>query len=103
MRGRKGSVHVGADELDELEAGALCARAKRFDRLLHDRLDLGTAERHDCATGLELRQEQDVVDEIGHLLHLAPRLFQQGLRVHTGQRRAVKERHQPRQGSTQLV
>src|SRR5213592_2795748 len=71
--------------------------------LLEYRKDLSSAERNDLAPTLELGEEEDVVDELGHLLDLLPRLGKQLVAVSPGQGRRVEEREQPCERGPQLV
>ena len=67
------------------------------------RSELGEAEGDDLAALLELGQEEDVVDELGHLHDLGARLVDQLVHIDTGQLRGVEQGEQPRERCPQLV
>jgi hypothetical protein len=61
------------------------------------------AERDDLAAAFELGEEENVVDELAHLLDLLPRLGKECLGVGVRKRRRFEQRQEPRQRRAQLV
>ena len=60
-------------------------------------------ERDDLAAGLELGEEEDVVDQLADLLDLAPRLLDEVGRVEARELRRLEKGHDPREWRSQLV
>ncbi len=87
----------------ERDLGVIRALPERGDDLLHDRLAPRVAEGNDFAAGLELAEEEDVVDQLAGLLDLLTRLLRQLFDVGAGQRRALEQHEQPGQRSAELV
>ena len=61
------------------------------------------AERHQFPAGLELGEEQDVVDQLADLADLGSRLLDQLLRVFAGQKRSLEQRQEPCERRPKLV
>ncbi len=101
--GADGDHNVIGDERGELLSVTFRARALRFDDIVDDRRNEHVAEPDNSAAGLELAEEENVVDELGHRLDLLPRLGEQRLCVRAWQRRAVEQCVQPRERRAQLV
>ena len=87
----------------ERQLGAQCALARLLVQLVHVRRQLGEAQRDDLAALLELGQEEDVVDELGHLDDLGAGLVDQLLDVDARQLRGVEQREQACERRAQLV
>ena len=63
--------------------------------LLEHRLHGRGAERDDARAGLELREEEHLVDELGDLVDLRPRLLDERRDVLARQRRRLEKRQEP--------
>src|SRR5581483_4539870 len=63
----------------------------------------GVAERHDLAPGLELAEEEDVVDQLPRLLDLLACLLHQRVDVGARQRRVLEQHEEARERRPQLV
>ena len=61
------------------------------------------AERDDLSAGLELAEEEDVVDEVARLLDLLARLLDEGVDVGARQRRALEQDQHSRERRPELV
>jgi two-component system alkaline phosphatase synthesis response regulator PhoP len=94
---------VLGDERHELLRVPLGTRVQRLDDVAHDRCDGDIAEPHHGAARLELAEEEDVVDELGHRLDLLPSLLEQRLRVRARQGSTVEESEQPCKRCAQFV
>ena len=79
----------------EPDARVLGTLAAPVDRGAQHRLGLRLAERDDLAPLLELAQEEDVIDELGHLLDLGLSMREQYRHVGVGQLGGFQQRHQP--------
>jgi len=88
------------DDLDLAVGGPI---GKRCDRLAHDRQHARPAERDDLSPGLELAQEQHVVDQVAGLLDLLPRLLDEAVDVGAGQGRRLEQHEQACERRPQLV
>ena len=71
--------------------------------LAQDRSCVGLAERDDLPPLLELAQEEDVVDEVGHLPYLLARPCEERLEVGTGELGRIEQRLEARERRPQLV
>ncbi len=60
-------------------------------------------EGHDTRPGLELGQEQHLVDQLANRIDLAPRLLDELVDVLAGERRELEQGEQPRERRPQLV
>ena len=63
----------------------------------------GAAERDDLAAGLELAEEEHVVDQLPRLLHLEARLLDELVDVGLRKRRALEQDEHPRERRPELV
>jgi DNA-binding response OmpR family regulator len=88
---------------DDLDPGARRAVRERGHDLVDDRARVRRAEGNDLTSALELRQEQDLVDQRAGALDLGACLVDKGMHVGTGQRDRVEEREDPRERRSQLV
>jgi hypothetical protein len=71
--------------------------------LLEHGPDFGCPEGHDLAPALELREEEHVVHELGHLLDLLPRLGKKLVTVGSRKSGRLENHEQPCQGGPELV
>jgi hypothetical protein len=82
-------------------------RIGAWAELLHDAFDgterRGRAEGDYRAAALQLAEEEDVVNQLAHLQHLATGLLDDRVDVCAGQASAVEQHHQPCQRRSQLV
>ena len=79
------------------DAGVRRALGACGDDLLEHGQRAGRAERDDRAAALELREEEDVVDELADLRHLGARLARESVGIGAGKRKALEQDHQPRE------
>jgi DNA-binding response OmpR family regulator len=88
---------------DDLDAGARRAVRERGRDLVDDRARRRRAEGNDLTPALELRQEEDLVDQRSGVLDLGAGVVDE--RVHVGARQCdrVEEREDPRERRSQLV
>ena len=71
--------------------------------LLEDRERDRSPERHHLATGLQLAEEEDVVDQLARLLDLLARLIDELVDVGARERRALEQDEEPGERGAQLV
>jgi hypothetical protein len=88
---------------DERNAGALGGVSEAVGDLLEQAERGRRPEGHDLAAGLELAEEENVVDELADLSHLGVRLLDEFLHVRVGKEGRLEERQEPREGRPQLV
>jgi DNA-binding response OmpR family regulator len=88
---------------DDLDAGARRAVRERGRDLVDDRARRRRAEGNDLTPALELRQEEDLVDQRSGVLDLGAGVVDE--RVHIGARKCdrVEEREDPRERRSQLM
>jgi DNA-binding response OmpR family regulator len=88
---------------DDLDAGARRAVRERGRDLVDDRARRRRAEGNDLTPALELRQEEDLVDQRSGVLDLGAGVVDE--RVHVGARQCdrVEEREDPRERRSQLM
>ena len=79
------------------DVGALGAFVELGDDLAQQRRRLRRAERDDLPPGLELAEEEHVVDQLVHQLDLRPHLLESRRRVAAGQARTLDQREQARE------
>ena len=93
----------GSPSTDDRDAGP----ARALLELGDDRVQLGAhgdrAERDDTRAGLELAEEQDLVDQLADLVDLRPRALDELRDVLAGERRRLEKREQSRERRPQLV
>ena len=99
----KGQPDLGHGIDSDRNVRALSAVGEPVADLLEHRQRRRRAEGNDFPSALELGQEEDVVDELAHLLDLLPRLRKQCVAVRAGQRGRIEQRKQPRERGAQLV
>src|SRR5205814_6318363 len=87
----------------QADSGQLGTLELLVDEGSKKRRGLRLAERYDLAPLLELAQEEDVVDQLGHLLDLIARLREERGLVGAGQLGRLKQRQQPGERRPQLV
>ena len=91
-------------ELDvEQHSGPRGPLGEPVHHLAHDRRRGSRRERDDRAAGLQLAQEQDVVDQLADVLDLGLALLEQLVDVRRGQRRGLEQREQPGERRPELV
>ena len=86
MRGRSGTSVVLTVDV-ERDAGTGASVGQPFDDVVEDRQRLGRGQRHHLAAAFELREEEDLVDQLAGALDLRPCLVDQAVHVGAGQRR----------------
>jgi len=87
----------------EHHPGARRGVVEPLDHLAQDRERRGVAERDDLLAALELREEEDLVDQGAGVLDLGLRLVDQRLHVGAGQVGRVEEREDAGERGAQLV
>ena len=87
----------------QADSGQLGTLELLVDEGSKKRRGLRLAERYDLAPLLELAQEEDVVDQLGHLLDLIARLREERGLVGAGQLGRLEQRQQPGERRPQLV
>ena len=94
IRRRSGnSIPGSASTRIEISARSALSASRALD-LLEDGPHLGPPEGYDLATALELREKEDVVHELGHLLDLLPRLGKKLVTVGSGKSRRLENRRE---------
>ncbi len=87
----------------QLDSGARSGVVEARDHVLQRRKRRGVTERDDLAATLELRQEEDLVDQRAGVLDLDARLRDQPVDVRSRQVRRIEQREDPRERRSQLV
>ena len=90
MRGLIGSVERLVALDDERDAGPVGVLRQLRGRLAERRQRLRVPERDDLAPGFELAEEEEVVDELAHLLDLAAGALEQARDVRPRRARSTR-------------
>ena len=85
------------------DAGSLRGVSEVVEDAFHDGARGSGRERDDGVAGLELAEEEDVVDQLPDLSDLCLRLPDEVLEVRAGEGRALEQREEPRERRSQLV
>ena len=103
IRGRSGSSASGSPSARSVRPARAAFSPRALGDLLEDRESHGRAERNELPAGLELAEEEDVVDQLSDLPHLGLGLVDQIVLVGVGERRRLEQGEEPRERRAELV
>ena len=101
--GSKRQLRRGIPLRADRDARAVRGLPNPSEHLLDDRQRARRAQRDDGPSGLQLAQEEDVVDELADVLDLRPRLLDERRGVLPRKRRRLQQSEQARERRPQLV